>query len=129
VKGLESSDKLMSRPLTRAMFQVLLSLCSGERHGYGILQDIVEGTGSDAQVGTATLYRSIRQLVQAGLIAEIADRGANESEDERRRYYRLTERGQACAREEAAKLVKLVDVAAKRGLVSLPAVKQAGATM
>jgi DNA-binding PadR family transcriptional regulator len=111
------------------MFQVVVSLSGGDRHGYGILQDIVERTGSDAEIGTATLYRSIRQLVEAGLIAELANPHADDSEDERRRYYRLTEHGRVCASEEAAKLVKLVDVAAKRGLVNVSSDKQARATM
>jgi DNA-binding PadR family transcriptional regulator len=104
--------------LTPSMFQILLSLRDGERHGYSIMRDIADRTEGDMRVGAATLYRSIKRMVAAGLIQETDERPDPEMDDERRRYYRLTALGRRVLAAESARLEELVRaVHAKRGMV------------
>jgi len=104
-------------PLTPATFQILLALAAGERHGYGIMQEVEALTEGRVRLGPGTLYRTLRTLLGGGLIAEAAERPAPESGDERRRYYRLTSAGHRAAEAEAARLARLVELAHERRLL------------
>jgi DNA-binding PadR family transcriptional regulator len=53
-----------------------------------------------------------------GLIEELAISLHDEADEDRRRYYRLTAKGQTMARREAQRLADLVDAARHRGLIS-----------
>ncbi|MDQ6747959.1 MAG: PadR family transcriptional regulator [Candidatus Dormibacteraeota bacterium] len=90
------------------MFQILLALADGERHGYGIMREIAARTDSGMRLGPGSLYGSLKRLLEAGLIAESAERPDLDLDDERRRYYRLTEPGWVAAQVEAARLEALV---------------------
>jgi DNA-binding PadR family transcriptional regulator len=105
--------------VTPAMFGILLALSAGEKHGYAVMQEVRGITG--AKLGPATLYRSIKQLLSAGLIAEADERPDPELDDERRRYYRLTDRGRRAAGAEARRLEVLVVAARGRRLLGRPA--------
>ena len=83
--------------LTPLMFQILVALSGGERHGYAILQEIEERTDGAFRIGAGTLYRAIKQLVDAELMLELAgDDGHSQ-----RRVYRITEAGRARAAADA----------------------------
>src|SRR5579885_3073479 len=84
-------------PLTPAVFHILLALADGERHGYGIMQEIAAATDGQMRIGPGTLYRSIKQMLAAGMIEESDERPDPELDDERRRYYRLTSFGRQVA--------------------------------
>ena len=84
-------------PLTPAVFHILLALVGDERHGYSIMQEIAAQTGGQLRIGPTTLYRSIKRMLEDGLIAEVDERPDPELDDERRRYYRLTTFGQQVA--------------------------------
>jgi len=103
--------------LTPAVFQVLLALADGPSHGYGIMQEVGEKTDGATQLGPGTLYRSIQRMLVDGLIEELAIAAHDESDDDRRRYYRLTPKGLATAKAEAQRLSVLVDWAASRKLL------------
>lgn len=108
-------------PVTPAIFQILLALTDGERHGYGIMQEIAARTGGAFRIGPGTLYGSIKRLLAEGLLVEAADRPDPTLDDERRRYYRLTERGHRVAVVEAERLAHVVaDARAKRLLPPEP---------
>jgi DNA-binding PadR family transcriptional regulator len=102
------------------MFQIMLSLLDGERHGYSIMRDISHRTDGEVHVGAATLYRCIKRMLETGLILETAERPDPELDDERRRYYRLTELGERVARTEAQRLAKLVEAAYRKNLLDTP---------
>jgi DNA-binding PadR family transcriptional regulator len=106
--------------LTPAAFHILLALAGGERHGYGIMQDVATLTEGQMRLGPGTLYRSIGRLLDDGLIAEAEERPDPALDDERRRYYRLTEQGRRAASAEAARLATLVRVAEARRLLAGP---------
>jgi DNA-binding PadR family transcriptional regulator len=94
--------------LTPAMFNVLLALADGEKHGYAILKEVATHTAGEVQLSTGTLYGIIKRLLEDGLIAETAARPANPHDDQRRRYYRLTGDGRAVAVAEARRLEKVL---------------------
>jgi DNA-binding PadR family transcriptional regulator len=103
-------------PLTPAVFHILLVLADGEAHGYGIMLEVEELTRGQVRLGPGTLYRSIQRMQVDGLIEEAGERSGPD-DDERRRYYRLTELGRRVAEAEARRLATLVDVATARGLL------------
>ncbi len=98
-------------PLTPAVFNILLSLADGEKHGYAIMLEVEENTQGEVKMGPGTLYGSIKRMLTAGLIAESDERPDPGLDDQRRRYYRLTALGQRVARAEAERLDRQVAVA------------------
>lgn len=110
--------------LTPAAFHILLALADGECHGYGIMQEVASLTGGQMQLGPGTLYRSIQRLLASELIAEADERPDPALDDERRRYYRLTDLGRRAATDEALRLDRLVALArARRLLADAPATR------
>lgn len=100
-------------PLKPAEFQILLALAAGEQHGYAIMQEISERTGGQVRVGPATLYRSIKRLLDEGLIEESDERPDPYLDDAHRHYYRLTDLGRRVAGAELQRLQHLIDTYAK----------------
>src|SRR5437660_10037622 len=103
-------------PLTPAMFNVLLALAGEDLHGYAILKDVEEQTAGEVQLSTGTLYGIIKRLLAEGLIVESRHRPA-EDDDQRRRYYRLTEEGRQVAVTEAMRMEKLLARARNKRLL------------
>ena len=99
-------------PLSAAMFHILLSLGEGERHGYAIKREIAVRTGGKLRLGPGVLYGSIHRMLELGLIEETDERPDPHLDDERRRYYRITNYGRKAARAEAARMGELVQLAA-----------------
>lgn len=104
--------------LTPAVFHILLALSDGHSHGYGIMQDVEAFTGGDIRLGPGTLYRSIQRMLVDGLIEELEMALHDESDDDRRRHYRLTKKGREIAQREARRLADLVEVARHRNLLA-----------
>lgn len=104
-------------PLPAATFHILMALAEGDRHGYGISQDIAERTDGQVTLGPGTLYRSIQRMLDQELIEEVDERPAPDEDDERRRYYRLTGWGRAVAEAEARRLNELVRLARASGVM------------
>ena len=103
------------QPLTAAIFALLLALHAGELHGYALMAEVERITGGTVSLGPATLYRSLQRMRVDELVEEIdtLDAGAVRADRraERRRSYRITERGRLAARIEAARLASLLDAA------------------
>ena len=106
----------MTEALTPAMFQVLLALADGDKHGYAILKEVEEQTSGEVQLSTGTLYGIIKRLLVSDLIREIR-KPSLRHDDPRRRYYRLTDEGMSVAIAEAKRLEKLVDQARNKRLI------------
>jgi DNA-binding PadR family transcriptional regulator len=104
-------------PLTPAVFHILLALADGEKHGYAIMQEVDEISSGQVRMGPGTLYGSIKRMLAAGLITESDERPDPDLDDERRRYYRLTELGERVVSAEAHRLDALVRVARSKRLV------------
>ena len=107
-----------AQPVNHSEFQILLALADGERHGYGIMQEVEARSAGTVRLGPGTLYGAIKRMLAAGLIEESAKRPVSEDDDERRRcYYRLTRLGRRIAVKEAQRLAALVRVAEAKQLV------------
>jgi DNA-binding PadR family transcriptional regulator len=112
-KVMKEADSLL--PLTPAIFHILLALADGERHGYAIMQEV--GSRGNLRLGPGTLYGSIKRMLADGLIKESDERPDPEIDDERRRYYRLTDFGQRVVSAETERLAKLVRHARSKSLL------------
>jgi DNA-binding PadR family transcriptional regulator len=98
-------------PLTPIVFQVLLALADGDRHGYGIIREVDRRTDGLMVLRTGTLYTVMKRLLELDLVEESDRRPAPDEDDERRKYYRLTAFGKAVAEAEAHRLEAVLDIA------------------
>src|SRR5882724_2406230 len=104
-------------PLKPNWFHVLLSLGDQEQHGYGIMQEVLDRTDGKVRLWPATLYGTLKRLIDEELIEESDERPTAELDDARRRYYRLTRLGRRVLAAESERLEDLVRVIhSKRGL-------------
>jgi DNA-binding PadR family transcriptional regulator len=101
-------DSSSKQALTPAMHHILLALLEGDRHGYALMQSVETISQGDMRLGPATLYGSIKKLIDGKLIEESGDRPDADNDDERRRYYRLTAQGHKAVVLETARLERLV---------------------
>jgi DNA-binding PadR family transcriptional regulator len=101
-------------PLTPPVFHILLALADEERHGYGIMQDVARQTNDTLQLGPGTLYGCLKRMLAARLVEESDERPDTELDDERRRYYRMTDLGRSTVRAEAGRLAGAVSAAKAR---------------
>ena len=95
-------------PLKTQWFHIMLALAGQEHHGYGIMQEVLERTAGKVRLWPATLYGSLKRLIEADLIEESDERPAPELDDARRRYYRLTALGRRVLDAECDRLQELV---------------------
>jgi DNA-binding PadR family transcriptional regulator len=102
--------------LPEATFHILMAVADEDRHGYGIIQDVLASTGGKLKLSAGTLYRSIQRMLEQGLLVETRERP--EDDDERRRYYRITPLGREVAKAEAQRLQQLVRLARKSGFAA-----------
>lgn len=98
-------------PLTPAVFYVLLSLSSGPKHGYAIMQETNTLSDENFRMGPATLYSTIQRLVGMELIDEMA---GGDGEDSRRRYYELTKMGRRLLETDVSRMSTVARMAAAR---------------
>jgi len=92
------------------MFHMLLALADGEKHGYGIMQAVEKETQGQMQIRTGSLYGSIQRMIAAGLIEETNERPDPVLDDERRRYYGLTDFGRRVLSAEASRIAQAMKV-------------------
>jgi PadR family transcriptional regulator PadR len=101
-------------PLRPIELLILTMLSAGERHGYGLRQDIIDHTGGRVAPEAGNLYRHIRNLEDEGLIREAATKL---DEGERRICYTLLPFGRKVLAAELARLRELARFAEVRGIV------------
>jgi len=105
-------------PLSPPEFQILLALADGEKHGYAIMQEVKARTERRTRLGPGTLYGAIKRMLGGGLIEETEERPDPKLDDQRRRYYRLTDVGHHLAVAEAERLADLVRAAHQKRLLT-----------
>ena len=103
-------------PLPASAVHIVVALAGGERHGYAIMRDIEDLSGGTVVMGPGTLYGSLKRMIEQGLIEETEQRPDPALDDERRRYYRLTELGHRVGAAEQARLRRLLSAAEARRL-------------
>src|SRR5687768_17572084 len=70
-------------PLTTPMFEVLLALADGDKHGYAIIKEVRHRTDGRVRLSAGTLYGLLKRFIDDGLIAECAERPDPALDDER----------------------------------------------
>jgi DNA-binding PadR family transcriptional regulator len=96
-------------PLRPPVFEILLTLGDGARHGYAIIQALRDPEGPGLHIETGPLYRHLKRLLEDGLIAQSDEPPPGTADDERRKaYYSLTPLGRAVLRAEGERLHALV---------------------
>jgi DNA-binding PadR family transcriptional regulator len=103
-------------PLPASAMHIIVALAGGEKHGYAIIRDIDTISSGSAAMGPGTLYGSIKRMIDQGLVEEAHERPDPALDDERRRYYRLTELGKRVGAAERDRLAALLNAAQLRHL-------------
>ncbi len=115
-KSKRSPDTLL--PLTPAMFEVLIALADGEKHGYAIIKEVARRTAGEVSLSAGTLYAIVRRFEQEGVVQESDERPDPALDDERRRYYRLTAFGRQVAQAEAMRMETALKMAHAKNLIA-----------
>lgn len=98
-------------PLTPAVFHILLALAGAEQHGYAIMKSVEANSEGQTRMGPGTLYGTLKRLLALGMVEESDERPDPALDDQRRRYYRLTDFGARVLAEEVRRMNRLVGVA------------------
>ncbi|MDQ3069440.1 MAG: PadR family transcriptional regulator [Acidobacteriota bacterium] len=106
-----AADPRSLLPLTPIVFQVLMALADGDRHGYAIIREVDTRTDGLMVLRTGTLYTVLKRLLELDIVEESDKRPSPEKDDERRRYYRMTPFGRSVMEAEARRLDSLVALA------------------
>jgi len=96
-------------PLTPAVFAILLALAGSEKHGYAIMKEAALPEGGGVAMGPGTLYGSLDRMMRDGLVEETGT-----TDNERRRYYRITRFGLEVFGAEAARLKSMMSAARRK---------------
>ena len=94
--------------LGEAALQILVARGPSERHGYSIMREVEAMSGGRTRLAPGTLYTNIKRMLASGLIEEADERPDPGLDDERRRYYRLTDRGHLALAAEVERMESLV---------------------
>ena len=114
-RGRTDPDSML--PLRPVEFLVLLVLADGERHGYGIVHDIRDRTDGKVKLLPGNLYAVLRRLMESDLLTESSHRPAEDLDDQRRRYYRITKLGGRVLAADAARMKGLVQQVEEKNLL------------
>jgi DNA-binding PadR family transcriptional regulator len=98
-------------------FQILLSLADQDRHGLGIMADVLDRTGGRMKLWPGMLYRNLARLADDGLVVEIETPAGAETSGGRPRFYRLTPLGRRACAAEAERLAGFVEAARQKKLL------------
>jgi DNA-binding PadR family transcriptional regulator len=108
---------MTSRTLPPHWFQILLSLADGDRHGLGIMNDVLERTDGSMKLWPGMLYRNLSKLADAGLVAEVDVPPRTVTSGGRPRFYRITTTGRRACAAEAERLAGFVEAARRKKLL------------
>src|SRR5688500_3263717 len=103
---LRDVDELV--PLKPKVLHILLALADGPRHGYSVMQEVLERTDGQVRLWPAGLYGLLRELEKLDLIVESDKRPAADEDDERRRYFGLTPHGRRVLEADVRRLEAIV---------------------
>ena len=107
---------MANAPLTPAVLHILLALSTQERHGYGIMKQVVADSQGKVNMGPGTLYGSLGRMIKAGLIGESDKKIDPEMDNERRVYYKITGLGEKALAAELQRYREVVAVAKQKRL-------------
>ncbi len=97
-------------PLTEPTFFILLTLVPGARHGYAIMQDVIELSEKRVNLSTGTLYTALKRLLDDDWIEPVEEADASRG----RKMYRLTALGRTIVHEETTRITTVSAVARRQ---------------
>jgi DNA-binding PadR family transcriptional regulator len=112
-----AADPRSLLPLTPLAFQVLLALADRDRHGYDIIREVETRTDGLIRLRSGTLYTLLQRLLAETLILESAERPDPANDDQRRRYYAVTDFGRAVLTAEARRLESAIGEARRKHVI------------
>jgi DNA-binding PadR family transcriptional regulator len=107
-------------PLKNDVLLILLTLAAGPLHGYAIMQRVEEESGGAVVPQAGAMYRTLRNMLEDGLVDEFGEPKAAARDGKRRRFYRITRQGRAVARAEVDRLAQIVRLGRSRELAKRP---------
>jgi len=111
-------DHQDTKQVTQPVFYILLCLATGEKHGYQIMRETLDLSEGNIRMRNGTLYGCIRRMMDELLIQESNTHDMRDGDDERRKYYCLTSKGQQTLDAEIARMKVILSYAVKNRLVS-----------
>lgn len=96
---MEEKLKRIYIPMTETGFYILFCL-QKENHGYGIGQQVKQMTGGELSISPGTMYGTLSKMEKDGLIQFI-------KEEEKRKFYRITELGNEILELERKRIERL----------------------
>ncbi len=106
----------MPNALKPQWFQILLTLGDGASHGQEIRDEVLARTDGQMHLWPGTLYGSLRQMGDEGLISESTPPEDAEHGGGVPRYYSLTDKGRERLMDELDRLSSFLGVARAKGL-------------
>lgn len=101
--------------LSEQAFFILLSLSSGQKHGYAILKDVEDFSEGALVLSTSTLYGALGRMQEQGLIVRVAVEQAEKPKPGLpRKFYDLSETGHRVLRAEKQRMQAIVRLAGQR---------------
>ena len=110
------SHPKVTSPLRPAVYHILLALSAHDRHGLGIADEIERISSGALELGPGTLYRSLAEMTDSGLIAPVAP--PERDADPRRKHYRITAAGRELLARETERLGRLLEAARAQGVLA-----------
>jgi DNA-binding PadR family transcriptional regulator len=104
----------MPADMKRHWFFILLSLADRDRHGSGIVRDVLDLTGGELRIWPVTLYGSLDELREFAWIREIDTAPEPDEDRGHRRWFRITPLGRRALHAEIERMQTLVSVAQRR---------------
>jgi DNA-binding PadR family transcriptional regulator len=99
----------------RHWFYILLSLAEHDRHGSAIMRDVLELTDGEMKLWPVTLYGTLDELHEQGLIRALDRPPAGAADGSaRQRWFHITAAGRRALTAEVARLESTVQIAARR---------------
>lgn len=96
---MEERIKRIYVPMTETGFYILFCL-QEEMHGYSIGQRVKKMTGGEVNISPGTMYGTLSKMEKDGLIVFTR-------EEEKRKFYRITQLGQEILELEKKRIVRL----------------------
>jgi DNA-binding PadR family transcriptional regulator len=81
------------------------------------MKQVKQDTNGKVKMGNGTLYGSIKRMLDDKLIEPAGDKVDPRLDDERRRYYKLTDLGRNALNAEMQRYVEVVSLVQKRKLL------------
>lgn len=100
--------------MKRQLYYVLLSLATGDRHGSGIVRDVLELTNGELKLWPATLYGTLDELCEQGWIRELDRPPAGADAAGHKRWFSITPAGRRAVVGELGRLQTMVASAQRR---------------